>query len=83
MAMMHVMIMPQGTIIGDMRICQMPRKLRIIKFDASPPRLFKFGTGIIQGFNIIRIDILYKSVLIVYRGKAWDQYMEGIAYGYL
>ena len=58
-------------------------RLSIHKFDPYVHMLFKVRKGMNQGCTVIRVDILYKSFVILYRGKAHDKWIEDIGYEYL
>jgi mRNA-degrading endonuclease RelE of RelBE toxin-antitoxin system len=66
-----------------MRLKSDPRKLTIHWIKLGKGHLYKFRVGNDKYVLIIRVDIAHKSLLVIYRKKAFYDHLRDLAYGYL
>jgi len=54
----------------------------IKKIKLRDPKLFQIKAGSSRFYFLIRIDILHNSYMLIYKKKAYKQYLEEISYEY-
>jgi hypothetical protein len=67
----------------SMKLKSDPRKLSIYWVKLGKFRVFKFRVGNDKSVLIIRVDIAYKSLLVIYRKNPFYDHLRDLAYGYL
>ena len=59
------------------------KKFSVYTIKPAKPRLFKIRWGSDRRVFIVRLDIIGKTVIFIYRKKGFQDWLDEISYGYL